>query len=52
MRAISSMGLRRLIGPSLWDIGARQDTNYIREAILQPDAVVTRGFPPGDARRH
>jgi hypothetical protein len=34
------------VGPSLWDIGARQDSNYIREAILQPDAVVTQGFPP------
>jgi cytochrome c2 len=39
-------GPDRLVGPSLWDIGARQDTNYIREAILQPDAVVTPGFPP------
>ena len=39
-------GPDRLIGPSLWDIGVRQDSNYIREAILQPDAVVTPGFPP------
>jgi cytochrome c2 len=36
----------RLVGPSLWDIGARQDVNAIRESILQPDAVVTPGFPP------
>jgi cytochrome c2 len=36
----------RLVGPSLWDIGARQDANYIRESILQPDAVVAPGFPP------
>jgi cytochrome c2 len=39
-------GPDRLVGPSLWDIGARQDSNYIRESILQPDAVVTPGFPP------
>jgi cytochrome c2 len=39
-------GPDRLVGPSLWDIGARQDASYIRESILQPDAVVTPGFPP------
>jgi len=37
----------KLIGPSLWDIGARQDANYIRESILAPDAVVVEGFPAG-----
>ena len=37
----------KLIGPSLWDIGARKDTNYIRESILEPDAVVVEGFPAG-----
>jgi cytochrome c2 len=36
----------RLVGPSLWDIGTRQDVHYIRESILQPDAVVAPGFPP------
>lgn len=36
----------RLVGPSLWDIGARKDATYIRESILQPDAVVVPGFPP------
>jgi cytochrome c2 len=36
----------RLVGPSLWDIGARKDANYIRESILDPDAVVAEGFPP------
>jgi cytochrome c oxidase subunit 2 len=36
----------RLVGPSLWDIGGRQDVSYIRESILQPDAVVVPGFPP------
>ena len=37
----------KLIGPSLWDIGVRKDANYIRESILEPDAVVVEGFPPG-----
>jgi hypothetical protein len=36
----------RLVGPSLWDIGARKDAGYIRESILQPDMVVVPGFPP------
>lgn len=36
----------RLVGPSLWDIGARKDVHYIRESILQPDAVLAEGFPP------
>jgi cytochrome c2 len=40
-------GPEKLLGPSLWDIGARQDTNYIRESILQPDTVVVEGFPAG-----
>lgn len=40
-------GPERLVGPSLWDIGARQDKTYIREAILEPDRVVVEGFPPG-----
>jgi cytochrome c2 len=37
----------KLVGPSLWDIGARKDANYIRESILDPDAVVVEGFPAG-----
>jgi len=37
----------KLLGPSLWDIGARKDAAYIRESILEPDAVVVEGFPPG-----
>src|ERR687888_371621 len=37
-------GPDRLVGPSLWDIGARQDANYIRESILQPNAVIAPGF--------
>jgi cytochrome c2 len=36
----------RMVGPSLWDVGARQDVNYIRESILQPNAVVVEGYPP------
>jgi cytochrome c2 len=40
-------GPDKLVGPSLWDIGARKDANYIRESILQPDAVVVEGFPAG-----
>jgi mono/diheme cytochrome c family protein len=35
-----------LVGPSLWDIGARHDDAYIRQAILDPNAVVAEGFPP------
>ncbi len=37
----------KLLGPSLWDIGARKDANYIRESILEPDAVIVEGFPAG-----
>ena len=35
-----------LVGPSLWDIGARQDEAYIRQSILEPNAVIAEGFPP------
>jgi mono/diheme cytochrome c family protein len=35
-----------LVGPSLWDIGARQDETYIRQSILDPNAVTAEGFPP------
>jgi len=34
-----------LVGPSLWDVGARQSKESIREAILTPDKVVTPGYP-------
>lgn len=40
-------GPEKSVGPSLWDIGKRQDANYIREAILAPDAVLAEGFPKG-----
>jgi mono/diheme cytochrome c family protein len=36
-----------LVGPSLWDIGARHDEAYIRQSILDPNAVIAEGFPPG-----
>jgi cytochrome c2 len=36
----------QLVGPSLWDIGARKDEDYIRQSILDPNAVVAEGFPP------
>lgn len=39
-------GPDRLIGPSLWDIGKRQNADYIRESILAPDAKLAPGFPP------
>jgi mono/diheme cytochrome c family protein len=35
-----------LVGPSLWDVGARQDEAYIRQSILEPNAVIAEGFPP------
>jgi len=35
-----------LVGPSLWDIGARKDEAYIRQSILDPNAVIAEGFPP------
>lgn len=38
-------GPERGVGPSLWDIGARQDKDYIRESILWPDKVITPGEP-------
>src|SRR5262247_864140 len=40
-------GPEKLLGPSLWDIGARKDANYIRESIVEPDSVVVEGFPQG-----
>jgi len=40
-------GPDKLVGPSLWDIGKRQDASYIRESILTPDTVVVQGFPSG-----
>jgi cytochrome c2 len=36
-----------ILGPSLYDIGKRQDEAYIRESILEPDKITTPGFPKG-----
>jgi cytochrome c551/c552 len=38
-------GPERLVGPSLWDIGARQNKDYIRASILWPDKELTPGSP-------
>ena len=38
-------GPERMVGPSLWDIGARQDKAYIRESILEPDKEMVSGYP-------
>jgi cytochrome c2 len=40
-------GPGRLVGPSLWDVGARKDKAYIRESIVEPDKVMVTGFPKG-----
>ena len=37
----------RLVGPSLYDAGARLDRAALFESILDPDATITKGFPPG-----
>ena len=37
----------RLVGPSLYDIGKRQSRGEIYESLLEPDAKVVEGFPPG-----
>jgi cytochrome c551/c552 len=40
-------GPDRLVGPSLWDIGAKRDRESIRQSILEPDKVVVEGYPQG-----
>ncbi len=35
----------RILGPSLADIGARATEAYIRQSILEPNAVIVSGFP-------
>lgn len=37
----------KLLGPSLMDVGARLSKEEIRQSIVDPDAVITEGFPPG-----
>lgn len=36
-----------IVGPSIAGIGSRSDQAYIRQAILDPDAVIAEGFSPG-----
>lgn len=38
---------RRMVGPSLYDVGSRMSREEIREAIMKPDATVREGFPAG-----
>lgn len=40
-------GPERVVGPSLWDIGAKQDKDSIRDSILWPDKVLVPGYPKG-----
>lgn len=35
------------VGPSLAKIGATRSKDYLRQAILDPDAVVAKGYAPG-----
>jgi len=37
----------KLIGPSLYDVGSRMSTAKLYESIMDPDASVAEGFPPG-----
>lgn len=36
----------RLVGPSLFDIGAKQSKGDIYESIIDPEAKIVEGFPP------
>jgi mono/diheme cytochrome c family protein len=36
-----------LVGPSLWDVGARRDEAYVRQKILNPQSIHVEGFPAG-----
>jgi mono/diheme cytochrome c family protein len=35
------------IGPNLTKVGARANKDYIRQSILDPDAVIVKGYPAG-----
>ena len=37
---------QRLLGPSLWNIGARQDRARILRSLVEPDAEIAQGDPP------
>lgn len=36
-----------LVGPSLFDVGSRLNKAQLYEALLEPDATVAEGYPPG-----
>jgi mono/diheme cytochrome c family protein len=36
-----------LVGPSLYDVGKRLSTPQLYESIMDPDATLAKGFPPG-----
>lgn len=37
----------RLLGPSLFDVGKRLKRPEMYESLMDPDATITEGFPPG-----
>ena len=37
----------RLVGPSLFDVGNRLTRGQIYEALMDPDATIADGYPPG-----
>lgn len=50
--ALSKAGANGTIGPSLNDLASSPDVkgnpeDYVRESLLEPDAVVAQGFQPG-----
>ena len=44
--AVGSLAPSAAIGPDLKDVGRRKGEAYIRESILEPNAVVAEGFQP------
>ncbi len=40
-------GPDKLVGPSLYDVGKRLSTAKLYESIMDPDATLAEGFPPG-----
>jgi mono/diheme cytochrome c family protein len=38
---------QKLIGPSLYDIGARQSAAQIKASIMEPDAIIAEGYQAG-----
>ncbi len=44
--AVGSLAPPAAIGPDLKDVGRRKGEAYIRESILEPNAVVAEGFQP------